>query len=459
MLDSPPPGTLKAHPMNQLKSSLRLSIAVCGLRSVLAVPAAFAADTTPPAPPTEVRAVAFRTGARLGWPKSTSSDVAGYNVYRRVAGTTPSTRINSAALVTELTYDNAGLKAGTQYVFLVTAVDGSGNESKPSVLSNSIIAKNPTPGPTAYRAANCPSPTITVPAGGDLQAAFDKAGAGDVIRINPGVFSEHTYRLTDKQGTADEPIWICGSRSTILTRGGFDKEQTSPLRVSGASHVILTGFSITHSQQGLMITRSDHVTVSDLKVADIGQEGIHLYQGTTDSRVTNNQIERTGEDDLSTGEGIYIGTSQRRWDVVMGSASTPDKSDRNVLTDNLIIDAGAEGIEAKEGTSDGIIEGNTVEGHQPGSNAHGWVLVTGDGWLVRENSGTGAVRNGFRSMQWTTWGKNNVYVRNTGDVHAEYGLQVHTVDLMYPAGTVVTCDHDFSNYSASSWTNFKNCQR
>lgn len=437
---------------------VRLSALVTLLIGASDVGRAEAADTTAPRSPTGVSVTAYRSGTRLTWTASSSTDVAGYNIYRRASGSSTTVRVNPNALIKTQPFFNAGLVGGASYSYLVRTVDTSGNESASSPLSAVVKVVDPLPPPTKLRAANCPSATITVPGGGDLQGAFDRAKAGDVIRIQPGVFSARTYKLANKVGTADRPIWICGDRKSILTRNGFAGSETSPLRVDNVSHVIFTGFSIVNSMQGLMVRASDHVTISDLKVTDIGQEAIHLYALTTDSVVTHNQIERTGKSDVSVGEGIYIGTSQRRWDVIMGDPARPDASNRNVITENVILDAGAEGIEAKEGTADGIIEGNTIEGHLPTSNAHGWILVTGNGWLVRGNSGLDAVNNGIRNLQWNDWGRNNVFVANSGDVNAEYGLQAHTVDLKFPPGLIVTCNHVFTNYSASTWSNYKACQ-
>jgi hypothetical protein len=78
----------------------------------------------------------------LTWIASTSSNVAGYNVYR---GTTPggpyATKVNSS-LVTGLSYIDTTVLAGQTYYYVVTSVNTSSNESAPSTQVAAVI---PTP--------------------------------------------------------------------------------------------------------------------------------------------------------------------------------------------------------------------------------------------------------------------------------------------------------------------------
>jgi hypothetical protein len=76
----------------------------------------------------------------LTWVASTST-VSGYNIYRGTQNGGPYTLINSG-LVSLLTYTDSTVQAGTTYFYVVTAVDGSGNESS---FSNQVQAVIPTP--------------------------------------------------------------------------------------------------------------------------------------------------------------------------------------------------------------------------------------------------------------------------------------------------------------------------
>ncbi len=78
----------------------------------------------------------------LSWVASTSSNIAGYNVYRGTTSGGPySTKANSSA-VAGLTYTDTTVLAGQTYYYVLTAVDTSGNESGYSTQAAATI---PTP--------------------------------------------------------------------------------------------------------------------------------------------------------------------------------------------------------------------------------------------------------------------------------------------------------------------------
>jgi hypothetical protein len=283
------------------------------------------------------------------------------------------------------------------------------------------------------RAADCPTATATVTNAVELTAALKAAAPGSVIRLADGTYTGQF--LLNASGTADRPIWICGSSKATLTTGAIDSG--TALRVEQSSNVVLTGFTVARSLQGVMVKYSSRLVLSDLIVRDTGYEGIHLYALTTDSIVAHSVLGRTGSLDVAYGEGVYIGTSQRRWaEVTQGYA---DASDRNMVIANRFVQTGAEGIDAKEGTSDGIIADNSFEGVLAGSRSLGWVLVTGNGWSVTGNTGDTAVGNAYASMSWGDWGYDNDFRANTGRAGTSgYGVWVHDKTR----GVTVACDND-----------------
>jgi fibronectin type 3 domain-containing protein len=74
----------------------------------------------------------------LTWVASTSV-VAGYNVYRSTVSGSSYLKINSS-LIPGVSYADADAQSATIYYYVVTAVDGSGNESS---LSNETSATIP----------------------------------------------------------------------------------------------------------------------------------------------------------------------------------------------------------------------------------------------------------------------------------------------------------------------------
>jgi hypothetical protein len=77
----------------------------------------------------------------LSWVASTSQTVVGYNIYRGSVSGGPYTVLNSTPNA-GLTYTDMTVTAGQTYYYVVTAVDGSGNES---VVSNEVAVTIPTP--------------------------------------------------------------------------------------------------------------------------------------------------------------------------------------------------------------------------------------------------------------------------------------------------------------------------
>jgi hypothetical protein len=90
-------------------------------------------DTFPPAVPQGLVAVADTAGAAidLSWTPDSDSDLAAYHVYRRdVPGALPAHRI--ASLNGETSYRDTAVQPEHTYAYSVSAIDQSGNESKPS---------------------------------------------------------------------------------------------------------------------------------------------------------------------------------------------------------------------------------------------------------------------------------------------------------------------------------------
>jgi len=73
----------------------------------------------------------------LSWRASTSSDVAGYNVYRGPDGSTWK-KINASVIASTL-YDDSTVANGSTYYYATTAVDIEGGESNKSAVVKAVI--------------------------------------------------------------------------------------------------------------------------------------------------------------------------------------------------------------------------------------------------------------------------------------------------------------------------------
>lgn len=93
------------------------------------------APTPTPTPAPGVHSVS------VTWNASTTSGLAGYNVYRGTASGGPYSRI-TATPTTALQFTDSNVSAGQTYFYVVTALGGNGVES---VTSNEIKVTVPTP--------------------------------------------------------------------------------------------------------------------------------------------------------------------------------------------------------------------------------------------------------------------------------------------------------------------------
>jgi fibronectin type 3 domain-containing protein len=88
-------------------------------------------DIFPPATPTSLQAVFSGPGQKpfidLIWAGNSEPDLAGYNIYRRDAGSEPE-KINTE-LVKTPAFRDANVVAGHEYFYSVSEVDAPGNES------------------------------------------------------------------------------------------------------------------------------------------------------------------------------------------------------------------------------------------------------------------------------------------------------------------------------------------
>src|SRR5690349_1405138 len=85
-------------------------------------------DSIPPTAPAGLAATPYKSGVSLTWTANVEPDLAGYNLYRATTTGGPYTQVN-ASPITALNYADGALTNGTQYYYVLRAVDTSSNES------------------------------------------------------------------------------------------------------------------------------------------------------------------------------------------------------------------------------------------------------------------------------------------------------------------------------------------
>jgi len=90
-------------------------------------------DIYPPEPPTGLTSISGRGSIRLVWEEKPGSDVAGYNVYRKIGEAGDWVKLNEKP-IKETTFTDTDVRTGGRYGYRITAIDTAEppNESKPS---------------------------------------------------------------------------------------------------------------------------------------------------------------------------------------------------------------------------------------------------------------------------------------------------------------------------------------
>ena len=287
-----------------------------------------------------------------------------------------------------------------------------------------------------------PAAVVEVHDAATLRAALGQAGPGDEIRMVDGVYNGRF--VIDVDGTAGAPITLTGSRGAVIDGGGTASGRAVQLE---ADHWRLVGFTVTNGQKGIMALGANHTVVDGVRVHHIGDEAVHFRDGSSDNVVRDSEISDTGLREPGFGEGVYFGQAVSNW-----PDGQPDRSDRNAAIGNHFgPDVRAEAIDVKEGTTGGEVSGNTFDGTgMTGANfADSWMDVKGNGYLVADNHGSIALRDGFQThVAVEGWGRDNTFRHNTADVRGPgYGFSI-ALSGGNALGNVVCADNTVTNAGA-----------
>lgn len=402
-------------------------------------------DETPPAVPSGVTVTAQREGLLVKWAPSTASDIAGYVVYR-AKGTESFDKITVGALLTDTTFLDIGLDYGESYRYAITAVDSSGNVS---ARSTAVSRTQPNAVDPATRAGDCPSGGETVSTLTQLRSAIAAAGPGTVIRLAPGSYKGGL--TVTASGTKEAPIWICGPKTAILDNENLQSK--NGVLLQDVSYVNVAGFSIRNFRKGVVVTGSTATSVADLDIREIGEEAVKVRYGSSSTVVQYNTIRNTGRAIASYGEGIYLGTSPQNWCDLLDCQ--PDATTLSQVIGNSIAGTTADPIEAKPGTTSGVIRGNTLDGSSL-TDVTNVLAVKGNDYLVTDNIGRNAKGSGVIVMEGEVAGNGsgNFIARNSIEVPSgEYAIF-----LGNGSGNVVDCTN-LAPTSGSLRSNAPSCQK
>ncbi|WP_299108356.1 DUF2334 domain-containing protein [uncultured Winogradskyella sp.] len=213
----------------------------------------------------------------------------------------------------------------------------------------------------------------------DIISALKTVKAGDEIIIEPGTYIKKSlyksaYFYSDANGTLNSPIVIKSSSELIKPKlQGNDIKKGAVLRIIGDNWVI-ENLDFSVGLKGLVLDNSNNSTIINCNVHKIGNEAIHVRDGSDFTVINNCKIYNTGNENSGYGEGIYIGTDRKGWDKF-----NPNCDNTVIKNCEIGPSVRAEAIDIKEGTQNTTINNNIFNGEGiSGSNsASSFISVKG----------------------------------------------------------------------------------
>lgn len=291
----------------------------------------------------------------------------------------------------------------------------------------------------------------------ELKLALAKAQPGDEINLKDGIY-EGKFNIA-ASGTTSRPITLTGSKNAILDAGSIETGYVLHLQ---ANYCVIKGITLRNGGKGLVMDEASFNVIDGILITQIGEEGLHLRKFSKHNVVQNSEITYTGMKDPGYGEGIYIGSAYSNWPKYTNGH--PDLCDSNQILKNHIGPyVAAESIDIKEGTTGGIIKGNTFDatGMNGAHFADSWLDVKGNSYQIEDNIGknsaSSALVDGYQvNCAYEGWGSYNEFKNNRSEVNSSgYGFNVReksskgflTGTKIYNSNKVINAAKGVSNIS------------
>ncbi|MCU1682895.1 MAG: hypothetical protein JWQ81_3634 [Amycolatopsis sp.] len=283
--------------------------------------------------------------------------------------------------------------------------------------------------PTAQAAT-----TYHVSTSAQLQSALAAASPGDTITLADGSYADQF--VATRAGTASSPITLTGGAGAVLSDPLFNPGNTDcpsgqvgyGLWLQGASYWNLKGFTVTKAKKGIVLDGAQHVTLDGVTVHDIGYEGVHFRKSSAYGVIKNSTVYNTGLEQPSYGEGVYLGSANSNW-ACYGNGGGPDAGNYiQVLNNKIGPGVAAEGIDIKEGTHDGLISGNTLDGtgEKNKNSGDSTIDVKGNQYTVSGNTAGNAYLDTFQVHNvYSGNGCGNVFTGNKLTVTKSTGWAIN----------------------------------
>jgi parallel beta-helix repeat protein len=179
-----------------------------------------------------------------------------------------------------------------------------------------------------------------------IQQGLNSLKAGDTLLIRAGTYKEQLKLKTS--GTAAQPIVIQAAPGAkpVIDGSGESFWEEGLIHIDGKDHVTLRGLTVRSSPYYcIQISGASGVTIDKLVVDTCEHGGIVFDQGCDNAKVLSSEVKGTDKC------GKSCGTHE---------AITFSETNNFVAAGNYLHHGVKEGIDAKDGSSNGLIYNNTV---------------------------------------------------------------------------------------------------
>ena len=400
----------------------------------------------PPPAPTGVTASPGNQQIVIGW--AATAGATSYTVKRGAAPGGPYDDVQAG--ITGTSFTAGGLVNGTTYYFVVTASNGGGEGPASAEVSAAPVDAVVAVSVECQRWQTAARSRVYPASSAELTAALAAATPGTMIELRAGVTytasgTPQRFTASGRNGTSTDKIYLCGPRTAVLT----SVMETSPaddggtsttyvLWLNNSSWWVIDGFTVRTGNKGVILDGSSNNVLRYLHVSDLGDEGIHIRKSSSNNVIEYNTVEDTGKRVPGFGEAIYVGTAAGNWVKVMGTL-TPDRSDNNIIRFNTTRSR-SEGVDIKEGTTGGWIEGNTIYGTflagSSQTSADSCMELKGKGYTIRSNHCETTLADGLQVKNQSS------ACTNAGTTCPDSGtgniLELNSTNMRTPSGGTAT---------------------
>jgi hypothetical protein len=292
----------------------------------------------------------------------------------------------------------------------------------------------------------------------ELQTYSNNAQAGDTITLKPNTTYYGNLIINNIHGDKNNIISIIGNNTSTIS--GSSVQNSKVIEISNSSYVYFglppntiseygKGYNLTNAQKGIYIYSCNNITIQNLNIYNIGYEALHLLKNSSYCEVLNNNIHDTGlyKPENGFAEGIYIGNAVSNWEN-----NQPDTTNSITISYNNIYNIISECVDIKEGTYDGIISFNIMDGSKlnNANNADSWIDIKGTNWKIENNIMNVTLLDGIQTHYINdsvpNSGFNNTFSGNTMNCITNYGYPCNGYAININSKTQGNIVYDNNSY-------------